>query len=185
MTWLAIVWNLAYGFFQMQLGVIQDSFWYITLSAFFLILGGGRLMAASVKENMSRTMRVLAFMMAFLAVIICGMTFMTINETIDPLKQKLPVLGQAVFAFGMIIVAVYNMIISYRKKDSRIIMIRNLSMVSALGSMLSLERTMLGTFGSATAEFNMKVEAASGWAVFMILLILAFNLLRAASQSKD
>lgn len=186
MTWLAIVWNLAYGFFQLQLGMMQDSFWYIALSAFFLILGAAWLMAASMKDNMSRTMRIMAFMMTFLAVIICGITFLTINETVDPITQKHPVFGQAVFAFGMIIAALCSMILSYRRKNSRIIMIRNLSMASALGSMLSLERTILRTtLSTAAAEWIIETEAASGWIVFMILLILAFNLMRTANRTLD
>jgi hypothetical protein len=49
-----------------------------------------------------------------------------------------------------------------------ILMIRDLSMASALGSVLSLERTMLGTFGVTTDSFNIRITAITGFLVFVI-----------------
>ena len=62
------------------------------------------------------------------------------------------------------------------------IMIRNLSLASALGAMLSLERAMLGTFGQSGANFNMQMEAGTGMLVFILLLFLAYNLYRASQR---
>ena len=47
---------------------------------------------------------------------------------------------------------------------------------------LSLERTMLGTFGEPGLEFNARIEAYTGFAAFIILLVIALNLFRAAGK---
>ena len=127
-------------------------------------------------------MRILAVMMIFLAVVIAGITHLTITGEINPVKNKILTIAQAAFVFGLIISAVINTILSHRKNQARMIMIRNLSLASALGAMLSLERTMLGTFGQSGANFNMQMEAGTGMLVFILLLFLAYNLFRASQR---
>jgi len=62
-------------------------------------------------------------------------------------------------------------------------MIRNISLASALGSLFSLERTMLGTFGtSKDTLFNTCIEAFTGLLIFTVLNILAYNLLKKSKE---
>lgn len=126
-------------------------------------------------------MRILSLMMVFLAVVICGMMILTIRETVYPVKNHAITIIQAAFAFSLISAAVYNVIVSHRRKDGRMIMIRDLSLASALGSILSLERTMLGTFGVITDSFNIRITAFTGFLVFVILL-LAYNLMKTETR---
>ena len=56
------------------------------------------------------------------------------------------------------------------------IIIRNLSFAAVIGSMLSLERVMLGTFGDAQSLFTLQMEAATGAGAFVLLLMLAAGL---------
>lgn len=126
-------------------------------------------------------MRILSLMMVFLAVVICGMMILTIRETVYPVKNHAIAIIQAAFAFSLISAAVYNVIVSHRRKDGRMIMIRDLSLASALGSILSLERTMLGTFGVITDSFNIRITAFTGFLVFVILL-LAYNLMKTETR---
>ena len=181
---ISTAWNLAYGLLLMVMGMSIRSYWYIALAGFFLTLGIGRLTAVSQKENSSTRMRVLEGLMVFLAIVICGITYLTIDEEINPVRNKILVIAQAAFVFGMVSFAVYHVVRSRRHMELRNIMIRNLSFAAALGSMLSLQRTMLGTFGQAGAEFNIRMEAGSGAAAAVILLLLALGLV-IISNRKD
>ena len=59
----------------------------------------------------------------------------------------------------------------------------NISLASALGSMLSLERTMLGTFGAKEEVIiNTWLEAGGGLLVFTILIILTHNMMKVAKE---
>ena len=106
-TWISTIWNLTYGLVQLFLAVFQHSYWYITMAAFFLVLGTGRLLAASGRGNRKTIMRILSFMMVFLAVVICGMMILTIRETVYPVKNHAIAIIQAAFAFSLISAAVY------------------------------------------------------------------------------
>lgn len=181
-TWISTSWNLLYGLFLIFLFVTQSSWWYLALAGFFLTIGAGRFLAVSGRGKDRTIMRILAVMMIFLAVVIAGMTHLTIADKINPVKNKILTIAQAAFVFGLIISAVINTILSHRKNQARMIMIRNLSLASALGAMLSLERTMLGTFGHQGAHFNMQMEAGTGMLVFILLLFLAYNLYRASQR---
>ncbi len=180
-TWISTVWNFSYGVFLLVPG-IKGSYWYLTLGVFFLTLDTGRILAVSGKWREPLLMRILAVMMVLLGITICGITYLTINEDINPIRNKNLVIVQAAFSFGLIISAVYNAVISFRKKDKRIFMIRNLSLASAISSILSLERTMLGTFGQKGNDYNMKMEAGTGWLAFVVFLIMAYNLMRSSGE---
>ncbi len=183
-TLLGIIWNVSYGLFQLYLSYSQHSWWYLALAAFFLTLGLGRTVVISGKRNERTVMKILAFMMVFLAVIVAGITHLSINELIYPVRNRIVVIAQAAFSFGLISMAIYNLIVSGKRKESRIIMIRNLSLASALGSILSLQRTMLGTFGSPEDVFNLKMQALTGWLVFMILIIMAYELMKTSEKQQ-
>lgn len=182
-TWISAIWNISYGVFHLILGIKQSSYWYITLAAFFLTLGLGRLMILSGNRNTDFKMKLLSYMLLFLAVVICGTTYLTITEKINPLRNDILVIAQAVYTFGLLSAAIYNSVVSYRKKDRTAIMIRNISLASALGSLLSLERTMLGTFGAKEEVIiNTWLEAGGGLLVFTALIILARNLMKVAKE---
>ena len=181
-TWISTSWNLLYCIFLIFLFVTQSSWWYLALAGFFLTLGAGRSLAVSGRGRDCTVMRIQAVMMIFLAVVIAGITHLTITGEINPVKNKILTIAQAAFVFGLIISAVINTILSHRKNQARMIMIRNLSLASALGAMLSLERAMLGTFGQSGANFNMQMEAGTGMLVFILLLFLAYNLYRASQR---
>lgn len=183
-TLLSIMWNVSYGFFQLYLSHSQHSWWYLALAAFFLTLGAGRIMAISAKRNERIVLKILAFMMMFLAVIIAGITYLSIDEVIYPVRNKIMVIFQTVFSFGLISMAIYSLIVSGKRKEGRIIMIRNLSLASALGSILSLQRTMLGTFGNPEDDFNLKMQAGTGWLVFTVLIIMAYELMKMSREKR-
>jgi hypothetical protein len=182
---ISMVWNLAYSLFQFYLFLSQRSYRYLALSAFFLILGLGRLLVFSKKTDFRIATRLLVLMMTLLAVTIAGTTYLTINEFIYPIRNKILVIVQAAFSFSLITLAIYNMVVSYKRKQTRDIILRNLSLASAMGSVLSLERTMLGTFGSPSDSFNVIMETVSGFLIFILLLIMAYQLMIIAHNNSN
>ncbi len=177
-TRLNMLWNLCFGAFEFFLAYTQRSYWYFTLGVFFLILGIARGVSASKHISENKKIRVISFQLAFLSIVICGMTFLTIDEVRYPIANKNLVIGQAAFAFTLIGMAIYNVIISHVRKQRDMIFIRDLSLAAAIGSILSLQRTMLGTFGDPSFRFNTIMEASTGMGAFLILLFLAFRLYR-------
>ncbi len=183
-AWASTAWNFAYGLILLITGVSQGSYWYIALAAFFLALCAGRFIAVSGKGSDRAAMCALSVLMLFLAVTVSGISYMTIEHGINPVRDKILAIAQAAFAFGLLISAIYNLIVSYRKRHKRTMMLRNISLASAMGSILSLERTMLGTFGASGAAFNVRMEAGTGMLVFVILIIMAIHLMKEAFRKE-
>ena len=137
-TWLSTAWSLAYGSLHLFLALNRDPYWYFTMAMFFLAIGCGRLIAVSKKGRDSTRMRIIAGLIAFLAIVICGITYLSIDRIINPIRNRILVIAHAAFAFTIISVAIYNVIISQKRKDSRMIMVKALSLAAGIGSALSV-----------------------------------------------
>ena len=81
------------------------------------------------------------------------------------------------FTFFMVGRAIVSAIQAHRQGDRVSIMLRNISLASAVGSILSLERSMLGTFSTSTDPFTFVMEGVSGLAGFAIVVLLGISMI--------
>lgn len=63
------------------------------------------------------------------------------------------------------------------------ISLRNISCASAVVSVLSLERSMLGTFGKNSVRFTLSMEAWSGGLAFLILFVMGIGIVSQLTDS--
>ena len=89
------------------------------------------------------------------------------------------VIAQASFTFTVFVLAIINMIHAAKQNNIYMTVSRNIAFASAISSMLSLERSMLGTFGDPTSSFTVQMEAYSCGVAFVLLILLAFGLITA------
>lgn len=175
------IWNLGYALFLFVLAFSQKSYWYFTLGMFFLTTGVMRLSAfTKMKYLLKRN----GMVMLFLAVVIAGMNYLTIHEQINPQKAMAFAIAQTAFTFtfpGMAMVGLWK---ARKKEDQKQFLLRNASLASAIGSLLGLERTMLGTFGNPLEPFTMRMEAATGMGAFLLLLVLSVGMIIAKEDNK-
>ncbi|MCR4633058.1 MAG: hypothetical protein K5648_02910 [Erysipelotrichaceae bacterium] len=177
-TFLSAAVNLGYGIFLLFLAYFNASYWQLTLGIFFLILGIMRFLALDrAKTKPVKTVRLSGLTMLFLAVTVAGMMYLTIHETRNPSRDLIIAVGQAAYCFLLTGIVVFNLLGARRKNDPQIDLIRNVSFVSAIDSMLSLERMMLGTFGDAKDLFTLWMETCSGMAVFLLIVFIGMKML--------
>lgn len=131
------------------------------------------------KKRFSNVNRYVGVVMLLLAVALNGINIITIKESINPSKNMILVIAQAAFTFTVFVLAVINVIHANNKKDIYMLVNRNIAFASAIGSMLSLERSMLGTFGDPNDVFTTQIETYTGGAAFILLIILGIGLLMA------
>lgn len=183
---LGMGWNLLYAIFNGVLGIVSSSYWYITLCAFYLVLGLMRLLAVTSDRRKgmpdAAVMRLIGFAMILLAVVISGITLLTIREQQNPVRDTVTMITIATFTFLLAGLSVRNIIRAYRKPTALLIILRNISCAAAVGSMLSLERGMLGSFGDASDSFTKVMEAVSGAVAFLLLVLMGIGMLRMAKH---
>ena len=176
-------WNLIYAAFNGILGIVYRSGWFGTMCAYYAALGllklnivasAGKMPdARAEKRNMLKTGIGLLFLAAILAIIV---TF-TIANAVNREYPIAMMIGIAAFTFFMVGRAIVSAVQAHRQGVLVSIMLRNLSLASAVGSVLSLERSMLGTFGASTDRFTFVVEGVSGLAGFAIVVLLGGSMI--------
>lgn len=183
---LSSAWNIIYGLFNLYLMIRDRSYWHSALAAYFISLGIMRFLTVLAERKQDEKIKVInGLVMLFLAVVIAGMNVMTIKEQINPEKNMVIVIAQAAFTFTIFVMAIVNSVKARKKKDLYMVMIRNISFASAIGSMLSLERTMLGTFGDPSDTFTLWMEAATGMGAFILLVLMAIDMLRRGKYQNE
>jgi len=189
----AFFYNSAYALLQFGLGFIHSSFWYFSLSGyyfclalmrFFLLRHTGRFEAGEhMKEELIRKR-------------ICGVIFLVMNLALSLMvfymvyfdrtfiHHEITTIAMAAYTFTSFTFAVINSV-KYRKYRSPVYSAsKAIGLASAAVSMLTLESTMLTTFGSETTdEFTRKILlGATGAAVCIFILLMAVNLIVSSTR---
>ena len=187
---LSMGWNLIYALFNAVLGKAMHSRWFMVMAGYYLILGIMRLYTVAhgsrkgcVPERTRRAVRRrLGYGMLILAVMISCVMYVAINEKHNPQYHSIIMITIAAFTFYLIILSIINSVKALRKKEDTLILLRNISLASTAGSILSLERAMLGTFGDAADSFTFVMETATGAGVFLFLAEMGILIIRHAGK---
>ena len=175
--------NLAYAVFNGVYGFMGGSYWFITLFAYYASLAVMRFYTVTfaLRGGKRRTERsVMAFCggwLCFLAVVVAGVTCLTIATARDDARPMIVMLALAAYTFWKAVMAIVNIVRARKKKQPLLITLRNIGCADAAMSMLILEHAMLSTFGDGTSGFARTMDAAVGAGVFLIVLTLGVGLL--------
>ena len=185
-------WNLTYAVFNGILGIIYHSGWFAAMCAYYAVLGLLKLNIVNAEKKPSeqrpdrKNMLITGLGLLLLAVILAVIVTITISDAVGKTYDIVVMISIATFTFIVVGKAMVNAFQAHRKGNLLSIMLRNISLASAVGSVLSLERSMLGTFGSSTDQFTYVMEGVSGLAGFIIVVLLGSSMIRfSVKASKD
>ncbi len=123
--------------------------------------------------------------MVLLAIALSGIVCMGIVEKHNPRFHTIVMITIATYTFYIVIQAVISVVKAYRKKDAAVIMLRDISMAGAVGAVLSLQRSMLGTFGDPGNQFSMIMTVSSGAAAFLLVIAIGVSMMMQAGSISD
>lgn len=188
-----LIYNVLYAVFMLALGIWHKTFWFYSLSIYYTLLSIMRfvLFNHTRKQNLGENIK--SELVKYRA---CGIIFLVMNLVLSIIiffmiywnksfiHHEITTIAMAMFTFIAFALAIKN-VIKYRKYNSPIISsARAISFTSALVSMITLESTMLTTFGgkSLDADFRTIMLAVSGGVVSAI--IIATSLLMIIRSTK-
>ena len=184
-TGISAAFNISYALFHFYLSYIYSSYWYFTLGMLFLVLGFLRFIVLIVGKNKPLIMlRLLGYVMLFMCVILAGLMHLTISKFYYPIRSIVCAISQATYCFTLMGIAIYHLVDKRKTNNAQLFAISNISFVSAIFSMLSLERMMLGSFGNSLDSFNQTMEMYTGALSFLLIAWIAFRLLRYKVKQK-
>ena len=179
--------NASYAVFQLGLGIYNNSVWFYALAAyyFFLSLMRVSLFSYTAKNEPGKnplyelcTYRLCGMalipMNIALAVII---TYLTLKDQ-SVASNEIITIANAAFSFTALTLAIVN-VVKYKKYKNPIYSAsKAISLIVALVSMITLEDTMLASFGGEeTAEFRLIMMAMTGFCVMVAASVIAVSMI--------
>ena len=184
----SLIVNVAFGIFQLGLGFYYGSFWYYSMFAYYVCLAIMRFFLLKHtrvyhpnEEGEMEIKRyllcgwVLLIMNLALAVIIFFMVYW--NRTF--VHHMITTIALAAYTFYSLTFAIIN-IIKFKKFNSPVYSAaKNISLISACVSMLTLETTMLTTFGGGEMYlFRTIIISVTGAVVVGLAIVVAINMIK-------
>ena len=190
----SLIWNIAFAIFQLVLGFYHKSFWFYSMFAYYIMLGVMRFFLVKhtrkykaneetkieIKKSIICGYLLIAMNLA-LAVIVFFMVYF--NRTFY--HHMITTIALAAYTFFTFTFAIINLV-KYRKYKSPVYSsAKTISLIAGAVSMLTLESTMLTTFGTTESPLfgqimlSLTGVAVIGFAITMaIIMIVKGNKMR-------
>ena len=184
----SFAWNTLYGVFQLWLGFYHHTFWFYSLGAYYICLGVMRFFLARHTTRYAPGERMQAELKKYRA---CGIVFLVMNLALALIiffmvyfnrtfeHHMITAIAMAAYAFTALTAAIVN-VIKYRKYNSPVYSAsKAISLAAALVSMLTLESTMLTTFGEGTmtATEQKIMLGATGGVISVLIVAMAIYMI--------
>ena len=157
----SLAWNAVYAVFQLWLGFYHHTFWYYSLAGYYISLAVMRFFLARYAGKNKPGERMLSELVRYRA---CGWIFLVMNLALSLIiffmvywnrtfnHHEITTIAMAAYTFTALATAIIN-IVKYRKYNSPVYSAsKAISLAAACVSMLTLESTMLTTFGGETMD---------------------------------
>lgn len=179
-AWLGLGVNLAYGVYSGILGVLDRSWWFLTLAAYYIVLSVMQfaVLCAAEKVDTERFLsRFIGIMCLFLAVTLAGTAYLSVSGQHGTQHHEIVMITIALYAFVKISMAIINLAKTRKNARPALKCLRNLSLAHAAVSIFALQRSMLVTFEGMSAEHIRIMNALTGTAVYLLVAVLGINLI--------
>ena len=188
-----LIWNTAYALLQLGMGFWHRSFWFYSLAGYYISLAVMRFFLAryTTKHRPGKRMRE-----ELIRYRLCGWIFLGMNLTLSLMvffmvywnrtfkHHEITTIALAAYTFTAFTVAIIN-IVKYRKYNSPVYSAsKAISLASACVSMLTLEATMLTTFGGAGMDGITRklLLGCTGGAVSVFIIVMAVYMIVQSSK---
>ncbi len=184
----SLAWNALYGILQLWLGFYHHTFWFYSLGAYYICLGAMRFFLARHTTRYAPGERMQTELKKYRA---CGIVFLVMNLALALIiffmvywnrtfeHHMITAIAMAAYTFTALTTAIIN-VIKYRKYNSPVFSAsKAISLAAALVSMLTLESTMLTTFGDGamTSAAQKWMLGATGGTISALIVATAIYMI--------
>lgn len=184
----SLIWNTAYAVFQLGLGFWHHTFWFYSMAGYYIALAVMRFFLVRHTSKHKPGERMKEELSKYRA---CGIVFLLMNLTLSLMvffmiywgrtfhHHEITTIAMATYTFGSLTMAIVN-VVKYRKYNSPVYSAsKAISLAAASVSMLTLESTMLTTFGDASVNLTSRriMLGASGGAVSVFIIVMAIYMI--------
>ena len=188
-----LIWNTAYALLQLGMGFWHHTFWFYSLAGYYISLAVMRFFLAryTTKYKPGEKMRE-----ELIRYRLCGWIFLAMNLTLSLMvffmvywnrtfqHHEITTISLAAYTFTAFTMAIIN-IVKYRKYRSPVYSAsKAISLAAACVSMLTLESTMLTTFGDGTMDLTSRriMLGATGGVISIFIIVMAVYMIVQSSE---
>ena len=183
----SLIWNAAYAVFQLWLGIYHKTFWFASLGGYYVCLAIMRFFLVKYTASHGPGERMRTELRKYRA---CGIVLLLMNLALTLIvffmvywnrsfkHHEITTIAMAAYTFTTFTTAIAN-VIRYRKYNSPVYSASKvISFAAACVSMLTLESTMLTTWGAGEGDgFRRIMLALTGAAVTFFVLAMAIYMI--------
>lgn len=185
--------HLLYALYHGALGVLCRSVWFAALCAYYIVLSAMRFSVilcgygsrSDPSADMERfVMRFCGGLLILLSIILAGTNYISLSQNIAIKRDEIVMITIAAYTFTKLAAVIVKAV--KRRKDPSMLLavLRNISYAEIAASILTLQRSMLVSFGEME-EGNIRVmNILSGSAVFLFVLALGIAAVRRGAKKK-
>jgi len=188
-----LIWNTAYALLQLGMGFWHHTFWFYSLAGYYISLAVMRFFLARYTTKYKPGEKMGEELIRYR---LCGWIFLAINLTLSLmvffmvywnrtfLHHEITTIALAAYTFTAFTMAIIN-IVKYRKYRSPVYSAsKAISLAAACVSMLTLESTMLTTFGDGTMNLTSRriMLGATGGVISIFITVMAVYMIIQSSK---
>ena len=183
---LAFAFNLLYAIYHCVLGILNLSFWFIAMCAFYGILAIMRFSAVLCERNHQKSpdndtelfvMKLSGILLVILSIVLATVSYISLSQNIAAKHGEIIMITIATYTFYKITMAIVKAIKQHKNPSPLLRTIRNIGYAEVAASILTLQRSMLASFGSMSTGNIHFMNAVTGAAVCLFVLILGLSMI--------
>ncbi len=186
--------NILYAFYHGALGVVNQSLWFIAMFAYYVILSSMRISAvlcewknksSACKDTEYFVAKLCGGLLVLLSAVLAGVVYISLSQNVAVKHHEIAMITIATYTFYKITATVIKAIKQRKNAAPLLIVIRTIGYAEVAASILTLQRSMLVSFGSMNHTDIGLMNALTGIAVCLFILLLGvFLILRISKERK-
>ena len=187
--------NSLYALYHGVLGVLQPSLWFLAMCAFYSILAVLRFCAVLCGREASKDTATLSesfvlkasgLLLLLLSVVLAWVNAISLSQNIAASYGEITMITIATYTFYKITTVIVKAIRQRKNSSLLLIALRNISYAEAAASVLTLQRSMLVSFGQLETGQACIMNALTGAAICIFILWLGvFVIIRSRKEDKS
>lgn len=187
--------NSLYAFYHGALGVLNQSLWFAAMFAYYVILSSMRFSAilcerkrkfSASEDTEYFVAKLCGGLLVLLSFILAGVVYISLSQNIAVRHHEIVMITIAAYTFYKITIAVIKAIKQRKKTDPLLAAIRTIGYAEVSASLLTLQRSMLISFGAMDKRDIDHMNGLTGASVCLFILLLGiFTILRSGKEGKS
>ena len=187
--------NIMYAIYHGALGVVNQSLWFVTMFAYYMILSSMRFSAVlcewkckslASEDTEYFVAKLCGGLLVLLSFILGGVVYISLSQNVAVKHHEIVMITIATYTFYKIIVAVIRAIKQRKNSVPLLVVIRTIGYAEVTASLLTLQRSMLISFGSMDNEDIALMNGLTGISVCLFILLLGiFTILKSGKERKN